>query len=101
MSSVKNNVCDILRRPRITEKAAGYGADGGSFVVFDVHSQANKVEIRAAVEKIFGVKVASVRTMNAQGKVKRVRNKMGRRAGIKKAYVKLQPGSTINIIEGL
>ncbi len=100
MSSVKTHIYDIIRNPRITEKAAGVGSAGTS-VVFDVHPKANKTEIKKAVEKVFEVEVESVRTANFKGKVKRVGNKMGRRSGFKKAYVSLRKGSTVDIIEGL
>jgi large subunit ribosomal protein L23 len=69
--------------------------------VFDVAPEANKVEIRKAVEKIYDVKVRAVRTANFQGKVKRVGRKIGRKSSWKKAYVLLKEGSSIDIIEGL
>ncbi|MCB0323495.1 MAG: 50S ribosomal protein L23 [Bdellovibrionales bacterium] len=100
MAGVKQSPYDIVRRPRITEKAALLGSVENS-VVFEVHPRATKTDIRRAVEKIFDVKVKAVRTMNCMGKVRRVGQKAGRRANWKKAYVSLQEGSSIDLIEGL
>ncbi len=100
MGSVKGSIYEILRRPRITEKAAGMGSTSNT-VVFEVHPKANKAEIKSAVEKIFYVKVKAIRTVNMLGKVKRVRTSMGRQNNWKKAYVCLEEGSSIDVIEGL
>ncbi len=100
MASIKKTAFDIIRRPCITEKAAAISS-GSDKVVFEVHPDANKIEIREAIEKIFNVKVAKVRTINSMGKIKRVRLSAGRQASWKKAYITLQPGSSINVIEGL
>jgi large subunit ribosomal protein L23 len=69
-------------------------------VAFQVSVDANKVEIRQAVEKVFNVKVADVRTANRQGKWKRMGRFEGRRAAWKKAVVTLQPGHKIELVEG-
>jgi large subunit ribosomal protein L23 len=100
MSSIKGNQYRILRRPRITEKSAIAGANK-QCVVFEVHPEANKAEIKNAVENIFSVKVTSVRTVNYMGKEKRVGARVGRQVAWKKAYVSLAEGSKIDIIEGL
>ena len=100
MSNIKKNVYQIIRCPRITEKGAMLGSVSNG-VVFEVHPSANKIEIKKAVESVFEVKVKSVRVANYMGKVKRVRQKVGRRGAWKKAYVYLQEGSSIDIIEGL
>ena len=100
MASIKKTAFDIIRRPRITEKAAALSSSNDR-VVFEVHPKANKLEIRDAIEKLFNVKVKAVRTINSMGKIKRVRQTAGRQASWKKAYVTLQPGSSINVIEGL
>ena len=100
MGSVKDNVYGILREPRMTEKSATLGSTSNT-VVFEVHVKANKKEIQNAVEKIFDVKVESVRTINSLGKMRRVRTQAGRQKAWKKAYVTLKEGSTIDIIEGL
>lgn len=97
---VEKSLYAILRKPRITEKAAIIGSTSNG-VVFDVAPDSNKIEIRKAVEKIFDVKVKSVRTMNYMGKEKRVGRKIGRRKSWKKAYVILEKGSSIDVVEGL
>lgn len=91
---------EVLRRPRITEKAAVAGS-GTNTVVFEVHPKANKVEIKQAVERIFEVKVEEVRTVNVLGKIKRVKGTVGQRSSWKKAYVTLAEGSSIDLVEGL
>jgi large subunit ribosomal protein L23 len=98
MASIKKDLYSILRAPRITEKAANAGANT---VVFEVHPDANKIEICKAVETIFSVKVESVRTLNNMGKVRRVKMKQGRENAWKKAYVTLAKGSTLDLVEGL
>jgi large subunit ribosomal protein L23 len=98
MASIKKDLYSILRAPRITEKAANAGKN---VIVFEVHVDANKIEIRNAVEKIFSVKVEGVRTLNNMGKIRRVKMKQGRENGWKKAYVQLAEGSSIDLVEGL
>ena len=88
---------EILRRPRITEKATNAAAQGA--YVFDVAVDASKPEIKAAVEDVFGVKVRAVNTLNQDGKKKRFRGKPGRRNDYKKAYVTLMPGQTLEAIQ--
>lgn len=92
---------DILLKPIITEKTAGFEATDKKRVAFRVPQSATKESIRLAVEKIFGVKVASVNTANVQGKLKRTAKGSGRRVSFKKAYVTLQPGQSLDIVEGL
>ena len=103
MASIKQTPWSILKQPLVTEKTAIIGAKGnaGTTVVFEVHTRANKIEIKRAVEKIFNVKVAQVRTMNCLGKVKQVRSKAGQQSATKKAYITLAPGDSIPIVEGL
>ena len=81
----------IIVAPLITEKSTLLKEQKG-ILAFRVDPRANKVEIRQAVEKLFKVKVASVRTTNAHGKEKRVGRFSGRRPDWKKAYVTLKPG---------
>lgn len=100
MGSVKPNYFRILRRPIITEKTAAFGSSNNG-VVFEVHPDANKPEIKDAVEKIFGVKVDTVRVVNYMGKIKRVKNLPGRQRSWRKAYISLREGSSIDIVEGL
>ena len=95
------NVYDIIRRPVITEQSMAGVADNK--YVFMVDINANKTEIKEAVEAIFGVKVAKVNTVRMQGKVKCVgANPAGKRADYKKAIVTLTADSkTIELFEGM
>ncbi len=85
------HVHDVIVVPLITEKSTLL-KEKGSVMAFRVDRRANKIEIRQAVEKIFKVKVAAVRTQNVRGKEKRVGRSLGRRSDWKKAYVTLKPG---------
>jgi large subunit ribosomal protein L23 len=82
---------DVLIGPLITEKTQNL-KEGGNVLAFKVERRANKVEVKKAVEALFKVKVASVRTENVHGKVKRVGRFAGKRPDWKKAYVTLKPG---------
>ena len=95
------NVYDIVKRPVITEQSMADVAD--KKYVFIVDIDANKTEIKAAVEAVFGVKVAKVNTIRMQGKVKRVgANPAGKRADYNKAVVTLTADSkTIELFEGM
>jgi large subunit ribosomal protein L23 len=85
---------DVIRRPLITEKTTVIRDDGRT-LVFQVAMDANKIDIRRAVEKLLGSKVQSVRTSLAQGKMKRQGKFVGRRSDWKKAYVKLREGEKL------
>jgi large subunit ribosomal protein L23 len=100
MAGINKSPYRILKRPVITEKSANAGTVD-STVVFEVHPQATKTEIKNAVEKVFEVEVKSVRTVNTAGKLKRVAMRVGQQKGRRKAYVSLKPGHSINVIEGL
>jgi len=91
---------EVIRRPLVTEKTTNMREDGRT-VVFEVARDANKVEIRRAVEQLLGAKVSEVRTANAHGKMKRQGRFVGRRADWKKAYVRLKEGSKIEFFEGV
>ena len=95
------NVYDIIRRPVITEQSMADVADKKYVFMVDIDS--NKTEIKAAVEQIFGVKVAKVNTVRMQGKVKRTGAfPKGKRADYKKAVVTLTADSkTIEFFEGM
>ncbi len=84
--------------PHISEKAVAM-ADNGVYV-FDVPSNANKINVAQAVEKAFKVEVVDVNILVAKGKLKRFQKNSGRRKDVKKAYVKLKKGQTIAIFEG-
>lgn len=81
----------LIRRPLITEKSTRL-KEGSNTICFEVHRSANKIQIRNAVQTLFGVKVADVRVANRQGKLKRMGRFLGRRKDWKKAYVRLAPG---------
>jgi len=84
----------VLRRPHVTEKALKL-VDHGRAYSFDVAEDANKIEIRKAIEAIFNVKVESVRTMRMLGKYRRLGRHWGRQPSWKKAIVKLHAGYAI------
>ena len=90
---------DVIRSPIITEKAT-YASEQNK-VVFRVADTATKPQIKAAVEKLFDVKVVSVNTLVRKGKTKRFRGRVGRRSDVKKAIVTLADGQSIDITTGL
>jgi len=85
---------DVIRRPLVTEKGVTL-KDSQRTLCFDVHPDANKTQIRAAVEKLFKVKVEEVRTSNYPGKLRRRGRLQGYRSDWKKAYVRLKQGEKI------
>lgn len=103
----------IIKRPLLTEKssrlretggAAASHAEGETYaqqVVFEVARDANKIEIRSAVQALFNVTVTGVRTLVVRGKQKRVGRFSGRRPSWKKAFVTLKPGDNIEFFEGV
>lgn len=97
--SAKAQHYDVIRKPVITEKATMASETGT--VVFEVAPEANKPMIKEAVEGLFGVKVKAVNTTVTKGKTKRFRGMLGRRKDVKKAYVTLEEGNTIDISTGL
>jgi large subunit ribosomal protein L23 len=88
------NVYDVIRRPIITEKGHAK-RESERTMCFDVHRDANKIEIRQAVETLFRVKVADVRTANFVGKLRRRGRFTGYASDWKKAYVRLQAGQKV------
>jgi len=97
--SAKAEHYDVIRKPVITEKATM--ASEQNAVVFEVAMEANKPMIKEAVEALFNVKVKAVNTSITKGKVKRFRGKIGTRNDVKKAYVTLEEGNTIDVTTGL
>jgi large subunit ribosomal protein L23 len=95
------DVYHTIIRPLVTEKSSYQAkqatAKRGGTYSFEVHPQANKAEIRNAVEKIYGVKVVDVRTSNRPGKLRRYRWKFGRTRRIKKAVVTVDHDSHIDL----
>ncbi len=85
----------IILSPVVSEKTT-LAAEESNQVAFKVIKDANKAEIRAAVEKMFDVKVENVCVLNVKGKTKRARHGMGRRNDWKKAYVRLAAGQEID-----
>ena len=90
---------DVIRKPIITEKATM--ASEANAVVFEVAIDANKPQIKEAIESLFNVKVKAVNTTITKGKVKRFRGQLGKRKDVKKAYVTLEEGNTIDVATGL
>ncbi len=90
----------IIRKPLITEKAA-LMKEASNTICFEVDKSANKIEVRRAVEKLFGVKVLDVRVANREGKWKRMGRFVGQRRAWKKAYVRLAPDQKIEFFEGV
>ena len=82
----------IIRRPLVTEKSTILRDAGQNVIAFEVDPKANKVEVKAAVESLFKVKVEEVRLFNVRGKVKRMGRYAGKRRDWRKAYVRLKEG---------
>jgi len=90
---------EIIIRPVVTEKSSDLTAENNQYV-FEVHRKANKIEIRKAVEMVFGVRVGKVRTMVVRGDLRRVGRNYGRERWWKKAVVNVHPGDSIDIYGG-
>jgi large subunit ribosomal protein L23 len=91
---------EVIVRPVVTERSAMLQETDRTYS-FIVAKTANKIEIRHAVESLFGVQVEGVRTANYQGKWRRVGRSLGRRPSYKKAFVKLVEGDAIDVYEGV
>ena len=91
---------EVIRRPLITEKTTVL-REAGNSIVFEVARNANKIDVKRAIEKLLGAKVAEVRTSITRGKLKRQGRFVGRRSDWKKAYVTLRPGEKLpDFLEG-
>ena len=91
---------EVIRRPLVTEKTTVMREEGKT-VVFEVSTDANKIDIKRAIEKLLGAKVADVRTSITRGKLKRQGRWIGRRSDWKKAYVTLKSGEKLpDFMEG-
>ena len=97
--SVKAEHYDIIRKPLVTEKSTMASENGA--VVFEVSIDSNKPQIKEAVEALFGVKVKAVNTSITKGKQKRFKGVLGLRKDVKKAFVTLEDGNTIDVTTGL
>jgi large subunit ribosomal protein L23 len=94
------NAHDIIKRPVITEKT-NIQKEAGNQVSFEVDRRANRVQVRKAIEEIFKVHVAGVRTLHVRGKIKQRGRILGKRRDWKKAVVTLMPGERIDFFEGV
>jgi large subunit ribosomal protein L23 len=94
----QNKAYQIILNPLVTEKSTQQSEFNK--MVFSVPVDANKLEVKSSIEKIFSVKVASVNTILLKGKVKRFKGVLGRRSNTKKAIVTLAPGNTIDLSVG-
>lgn len=92
------NIYSVIKKPHVTEKTT-LGSESSNTVAIVVDKSANKIEIKQAVENLFKVKVADVRTVTVAGKVKRSGKTFGKRSNWKKAYVTLQEGQSIDFFE--
>jgi large subunit ribosomal protein L23 len=90
---------EIIRAPLVSEKGTLL-AESANQVLFKVRPEANKIEVKKAVETLFKVKVVKVRIARYLGKIRRVGRSMGRRPGWKKAYVTLREGDKIDFFGG-
>ena len=97
--SAKPEHYDVIRKPLITEKSTMASENGA--VVFEVAMGSTKPQIKDAVEALFNVKVMAVNTTITKGKHKRFRGRPGVRKDVKKAYVRLAEGNTIDVTTGL
>ncbi|WP_293785702.1 50S ribosomal protein L23 [uncultured Aeromicrobium sp.] len=95
MSSLHSHARDVIIAPVVSEKS--YNLLDDNKYTFVVHPDANKTQIKIAVEEIFGVKVTSVNTINRKGKARRTRNGIGKRKDTKRAIVSVAPGQSIDI----
>ena len=98
MSTIHKDHRDILIAPVVSEKS--YGLLDDNKYTFVVHPDANKTEIKIAVETIFGVKVTAVNTLNRKGKTRRTRSGLGKRKDTKRAIVSVAAGQSIDIFAG-
>ncbi len=98
MTALGKDPRDILIKPVVSEKSYGL-MDQGKYT-FEVDPRSNKTEIKIAVEKIFGVKVTSVNTINRKGKTRKTRFGLGKRKDVKRAIITLAGDDAIDIFSG-
>ena len=95
------NANQIIRRPLVTEKSTLL-REGSNVITFEVDANANKIEVKRAVEELFKVKVEEVRLFNVRGKMKRMGRFVGKRRDWRKAYVRLKDGEKApEFVEGV
>ena len=95
----KERIFELIRRPLVTEKTTLVSEFNQ--VAFEVPLDANKHEIKTAVQELFKVKVTAVNTLRQKGKTKRFRGRPGRRSDVKKAVVTLAEGDNIDVTTGV
>lgn len=99
-TKINYNLFDVIKFPLVTEKSTKQ-SEGSNQVAFVVRNDATKPQIKQAIELAFNVKVKAVNTLVQKGKEKRFRGRVGHRSDIKKAYVTLIAGQTIDIGSGI
>jgi len=92
------NIYQVIKRPLVTEKTT-LEKDAKNIIAFEIDKDANKIEVKQAVEALFKVEVVEVNTVNMAGKTKRVGKNIGKRSNWKKAYVTLKEGSKVDFFE--
>ena len=90
----------LLKRPLVTEKTTQQ-AEAGNWVSFEVALDATKPELKAAFERLYGVTVERVNTLIQKGKTKRFKGRPGQRSDIKKAFIKVKDGETVDLMAGV
>jgi|ERR1051325_9473467 large subunit ribosomal protein L23 len=96
------NANQIIRRPLVTEKSTLLRESGANVIAFEVAPNANKIQVKQAVEELFKVKVEDVRVFNVRGKMKRMGKWEGKRRDWRKAYVRLKAGEKApDFVEGV
>lgn len=95
---IRERMYEVIRLPHVSEKTARAQADSNQYV-FEVAADADKREIRQAVEGLFEVQVEQVRVVNVKGKSKTFRFRYGRQKGWRKAYVRVKAGQTIEQLQ--
>ena len=93
---MNERLLNVIRAPRISEKTARL-AESNQYV-FEVASTATKADVKAAIEQLFSVTVEAVNVVNAKGKTKTFRFRSGRRSDLRKAYVRLAEGQSIDVM---
>ncbi|NBV54114.1 MAG: 50S ribosomal protein L23 [Proteobacteria bacterium] len=90
----------ILKRPLVTEKTTKI-AEKGNWLSFEVADDATKPEIKEALQRLYGVEVLAVNTLIQKGKMRGFKGKIGQRSNLKKAFVKLKDGQTVDLMAGV
>jgi large subunit ribosomal protein L23 len=97
---MKGSIYNVLKRPLVTEKSSALKAEANK-IVFEIHKDANKIDVKNAVQTLFDVTVTDVHTMIQRGKPKRVGRSIGMRKSWKKAVVTLAEGTDLDVFGNL